>query len=1344
MIALRIRKHSSIAVLLVSVMAGGMLAQAPTPWTGGDAEKGVDFPLPQRRVNGRRTDEASNGFSISWDGRLLMFNNNDYVAWNAVHPAVVDPTTNNYVTSGGGVAFCTFDKNQIVLSGSQPTFPNTCFGPINYRFRSLTEDADPSNYPPTTYPAYAGYSGGGYPEVPWSMGELGLRYGYDTLSDNLYPVPDDQLPVGAVANPFPSDQNGSPSSSGAYLTYYAYVTFQDQPRFWDTSTRKWTWPAVPATRVQGPNGDRNTYYLANTMFPNGVTSAGGSGNGFLVKRNGRAKLRIIVPPASSNQMPTVNVLEKWKPFRVSGTDSFDTNVWSTLPGSTSLVLGIDIPSLSEMWADNFEPTLSNDGHLMVGKGHRNLVNGDGGVGNANICVYYNQTAFGESGWTGPFHLHRLYERRNIVLAGRTIGERYPIARQPLKAYDGSIFPTTMNFEGGYTWLDPDGRFVVYTVRSGGVGKGQPQAPLQPYGVFDDGGGNSNRASTSIVGSVTGWQQWRIDHPAENPSRHHYTAWDPASRTVHQRVASFGSSPGFWDMLRGANGIPERKDGKPKLHLINSLRLKYYELDLSPFMDLDYGFYLPMTEMLAITPGTIDTRDVDITRTPDLSGNGNFGHVENGAMLPCEYFELPGSINPISTVGGWHYIQNGRFVPVSHLTSPLASQAAPLIGPNWTASDVVADANGDWWAKIADWEEGVNGLTTPFDGRGSRHDMDSDTHWGRVGQAMFFPNTAQIRITNNGTKPELNPGTNLSGASSGFTCSFWLRQMQGLTSGVTLFQHNFSISLSQTGQITATLQSAGAGTASLSGGSVLPNKWTHIALTWRNLNPNAVPPDGASTAILYVNGVKVMALDLAFDNLALSTSDILFGCLGSPSSSTDAVFLFDEVALKNSAVEPEEVSALALQPIPTPTWTNTNLPPAPLGFDNSVDARVPSGSPYTASIASLGADLFHDRQLSTNKAISCSTCHLDSRAFTEPLAITHGFTGTPLLRNTPTIFNQRFQTAQFWDARAASLEDQALAPVFNPNEMGGMTWSQIAAYLAADAQYPTRFALAGLSITEANVRRAIATYMRSPTTGDSVVDRAALGGTLNPAVEHGKALFHGKARCIACHNGPNFTDGLLWSTGTVRSNGFDDGASREDSGRRTALRKRFFGAFKTPSLRDLGSTGPYFHDGHATTLDEVVQFYNAGGVRQDGLGFPFGTSLVTEEVSRPLGLTAGDASDLVAYLDALQGHTVSAGAIGFNSAPVAVIQSLVKVANAQVLTVDITDPDGATDIDPNITDSLLVSTPVIDALKWPNATVSSIAGGKRAVFNLAPQGYPAGSIVINYRDYHGRSGVTVTN
>lgn len=1320
--------YSRIGVVLGALVVSHSLsfAQPAVPFTG-ESEPGVPFPLPQAtQLNGRPLEVGGPAaLAVSWDGHLLMYWDVDSEGQNDLW--VGAPTQ----TEPRGFVFATFDKSKVQEVNARPDFSN-CFGTPFPRFADVKTSIDPANHPGNIYPDYSG-GADGYPLIGpvaggskiGSMGELGLLQAH-VLGNLMYPVPAAELPTAAHgANPFPSSGSGTPEEGGSYLTYHIVVSLMDQPLFWNGAF----WAPIG-----GGNGTR----YEQGLYPNGYNLTSGAG----MERVGVARIRVTIDlPAGT--VEDVAVLEKWEPFAVD---------YSGGPPAT-VTPGLSVPTLTSMWLDGFEPTMTLDGHLIVIKGHRNLLEGQNN-GGTRLNFLYNETPFGTTGWEGPWELHEMYLLRDTMVAGKTLGERYPMARQPARDYDGSILgdangdgvltwqeSAEVPFEGGYPWLSHDGRFVIYSVRSGGVGGGHP------FGLNNDGGGGNNRAQVSIFGSVTGWQMWRIDHAAVNPSRHFFTAWDQKSRTTRQRTASFGFGPGFWHLLRGAEGVPLRDDGKVRLSLVNTNRLLYYEVDLEAYQQRDYGFYLPMTEMLDLDPGINSAstkRMVDITRTPDLSGNGNFAHVDGG-RLPCEEFDLPTKIN--------------RGVP--GLYQPVRQPEE--IHPTWTQADTTPIVGG-YWARLADWVEGVDtngdGIpdTTPHAGRGLKRDMDSDDCWGRVGQAMFFADEAEVYVENDGTAPELNPGTAVSGATDRFTVSLWVHPLQDRSGPTLLFSHNLRVELRpgssaggvQQGQIAVQVDGDGVGASAWleSSMSAAPNlEWTHVAASW------AATGSGTSELRLYLDGAEVSAspLALAFDRLETSTSDIRIGCLNTCATTTDwSVLLLDEVALKNSTVTTQDLASMALIDLPQTIYNPGSLPSAPLPFDNA-EAPVPVSNPYDSDIARLGADLFHDVRLSANQTTSCASCHVPELAFTDGLTTSIGFGGAVLPRNAPSLYNQRFLVGgHFWDARAESLEDQSIQPIFDPLEMG-LDWATLETYLEGDADYLAAFdqhmGTAG-NIQQVHVRRALATYLRSLTAGDSAVDQYEQGtGGLSDSEKRGRALFFGRARCVGCHNGPNFTDDRLWTTGTFRSDGFDDGAFETTAAEGTAGRAQFLGAFKTPSLRELTHTGPYFHDGSVATLAEVIEFYDRGGVRGDGLGYalldpvPNSTNPVYhvkgEEINRPLELSTGDKQDLVAFLLALSGTDIDAGPPGFDQPPTVSISSQPIGGGGPYtveLVVDVVDPDGIADLDPTNMAWTLELDLAGTGYDWSDGSVTAITNGYR--FSKSFTVLPVGTVRVRAADWHG--------
>ena len=242
----------------------------------------------------------------------------------------------------------------------------------------------------------------------------------------------------------------------------------------------------------------------------------------------------------------------------------------------------------------------------------------------------------------------------------------------------------------------------------------------------------------------------------------------------------------------------------------------------------------------------------------------------------------------------------------------------------------------------------------------------------------------------------------------------------------------------------------------------------------------------------------------------------------------------------------------------------------------------------------------------------------------------GVAGTPLKRHTPHLQNLAWAHTLFWDGRASSLEEQALAPIRNPDEMG-LSGDKAAAKLKRLPEYKAAFeqAFGSSGVTMKNVAKAIASFERTLVSRDSAFDRYEAGDTsaLEPAAARGRGLFFGRAKCVTCHGGPNFTDGLFHNTGVA---GDDPGRAALDRVGEFQMRPYPFfqmkRAFKTPGLRNVALTAPYQHDGSEETLQDVVRFYNQGG--RDAQSYGKALDI------RALNLQDDELGDLVSFLKAL--------------------------------------------------------------------------------------------------------------
>jgi len=289
--------------------------------------------------------------------------------------------------------------------------------------------------------------------------------------------------------------------------------------------------------------------------------------------------------------------------------------------------------------------------------------------------------------------------------------------------------------------------------------------------------------------------------------------------------------------------------------------------------------------------------------------------------------------------------------------------------------------------------------------------------------------------------------------------------------------------------------------------------------------------------------------------------------------------------------------------------------------------IPATNLNYAAKVSLGEQLYFDGRLSKNGAISCAFCHNPVTGFADPKQTSTGVGGLRGGRQAPTVYNTAFNPFQFWDGRAGSLEEQAIGPIHNPVEMAE-THENVVPKLGKIKGYKEQFQkVFGTGVSLQGIAEAIAAYERTIISTNSAFDKFVLGDdkAMEEPAKRGMELFTGKARCILCHNGSNFTDNQFHNTGVPQV-----GPLKEDLGRyNVTLRKSDKGAFKTPTLRSITETSPYMHDGAFNTLEEVVDFYDKGGNPNPNL----------DPRIKPLGLAPQEKTDLIAFLKALTGEPI---------------------------------------------------------------------------------------------------------
>ncbi|RDY61681.1 cytochrome-c peroxidase [Flagellimonas nanhaiensis] len=307
-----------------------------------------------------------------------------------------------------------------------------------------------------------------------------------------------------------------------------------------------------------------------------------------------------------------------------------------------------------------------------------------------------------------------------------------------------------------------------------------------------------------------------------------------------------------------------------------------------------------------------------------------------------------------------------------------------------------------------------------------------------------------------------------------------------------------------------------------------------------------------------------------------------------------------------------------------------------------------GSPeITEERIALGKKLFNDNSLSKG-SMSCATCHVKEKAFTDGYKKAIGQNGVELQRNSPTLTYAVYQKSFFYDGRADGLEDQIVKVVNNENEFH-LDLNTIEKRIKENPYYKTAFdSLYNGAMTNRNVRHAIATYIRSLAPFDSKFDRNMQGieNSLTHEEKLGFNLFMGKAACATCHfppafNGtvpPKYVETEFENLGVPKNASFSNPILDDDPGMYYPYKveeKRNF--FKTATVRNIELTGPYMHNGVYETLEEVVEFYNVGGGQGMGLDVPFQT-LPPDS----LNLTETESKAIIAFMKTLTDRELEQG------------------------------------------------------------------------------------------------------
>lgn len=292
--------------------------------------------------------------------------------------------------------------------------------------------------------------------------------------------------------------------------------------------------------------------------------------------------------------------------------------------------------------------------------------------------------------------------------------------------------------------------------------------------------------------------------------------------------------------------------------------------------------------------------------------------------------------------------------------------------------------------------------------------------------------------------------------------------------------------------------------------------------------------------------------------------------------------------------------------------------------------VPADNPMTPAKIELGRKLYFDPRISASGTVSCNTCHNVMEAGEDDRATSVGVSGRQGTRSAPTVWNAAYLTVQFWDGRAATLEEQAKGPMVNPVEMGMLDHASVVKRIVAIPGYQEEFqAVFGGSdpVSIDNVARAIATYERTLVTPHSSFDRYKAGDRTAMSAEALRGMKKIESLgCTSCHSGPVFAgpagpigEGHFQKFPTVDGTAYEKQYRLgQDTGRMSVTNAESDrNLWRVPQWRNVAITAPYFHNGSVATLDEALK--------------------VMAKTQLGIDLAESDVSDMVAFMKSLTGE-----------------------------------------------------------------------------------------------------------
>ena len=920
---------------------------------------------------------------------------------------------------------------------------------------------------------------------------------------------------------------------------------------------------------------------------------------------GRFKARITVSDPNavpSSTTTSISSVQIYGPAAVLKHNNGQTTI-GTDPDNTVL----------EPYIYGYEPSVTLDGGMIVYSGsvYPEIRKGTGGM----ITYVSSRNPVSNNAWSAPRNIADMYMAdgpgggQETLIRSKNFSDRYPLAKKPLLDFEGD---TTSHLIGAYPWVSFDGSEVMFQSIPNFYGperQGTMMVGARTGHILTHIDGDLNLTRGNVTDDFTHFQEnfcTAVNVPLNCNSDNQWAALDAAYRALQipgfdgadeigggfeqNLVAPIGLFGSSWSgfpagqeaalplspnrnsygfMMTGsgsgtANGTPARAPVA-----------KYAEVSIIDNFD-DLLVYYPMNEPVKTDSAAVQAY---IAKFEAVKNGQDFGLISG---LKTKEFNKY-AISKTADYSKFHH--TGHFSGFPDVEGGESLSQTPIGYPF-----EFYDARTTWETQgiLKDVQEGFHGNSIFFRQGGA---IETDLKTEAVDQLIN---------------------------SQAFTIAFWVNRGAGGTAAQSISPivslDNIFVGWMNSNRLSLKLYTSESPSGASHVVEVLTDgpesPWNHYAFTY-----------DLGVLRTYVNGVKTSQVTIS--GLLETDAGPMTLKLG-PGARLDTIdhLQMDEAYIYAKALTERDIQRLAwvksqASSIPsTITGIGTQFEGLPQEY---VDLNAFDASEQMA-MQTLGANLFGSSALALNSSnMSCESCHLPgANAFADIDALSTGGIGIAT-RNTPTIANLLFGDTFFMDGRVDSLEEQVLHPIINPEELGFSADPE--AVLSALSGFQTQFAtIFGGSdpqpyeINFTDLSLTLSRYVRGLITAEVAEPSTSI-------VRQGKDIFDNVANCAACHSGPNFTDNEFHDIGRT-PNEVEPGVFDLGKGGVT-LRASDERKFKTPTLINISETAPYFHDGSAATLMEVVEHYEKGG----------DTDTHSPDV-RVLDLGPNQLSALVAYLESL--------------------------------------------------------------------------------------------------------------